>query len=65
MNDLQFTYIMKTGVAWKGTIGEAEMSISLGDIPMGRITKVTPEGYIREGTGLSGIFVISSLRRTL
>jgi hypothetical protein len=47
-NDLLFTYIMKTGALWKGQIDSAKVTLYLRNIPFDQVTKISPEGYIRE-----------------
>lgn len=52
LDDLAFTYIMKTGALWKGNIEDARVTISLRNVPFDQVTSISPEGYTREGNDI-------------
>ena len=43
-----FTYVLKTGAAWRGVIDEANITVELHGIEPDWITDISPEGYVSE-----------------
>ena len=43
-----FTYVLKTGAAWRGVIDEANITVELHGIEPDWITEISPEGYVSE-----------------
>jgi hypothetical protein len=56
LNDFLFTYIMKTGALWKGQIDSAKVTLYLERIPFDQVTKISPEGFTREGNRITWNF---------
>lgn len=45
----RFIYILQTGALWKGKIEDAQVTIVLRNTHADQITKLSPEGYTRQG----------------
>lgn len=56
MNDLLFTYIIKTGALWKGQIDSAKVTLYLRNVPFDQVTKISPEGYVLQGNRITWNF---------
>jgi tetratricopeptide (TPR) repeat protein len=56
LNDLHFTYIMKTGALWKGNIEDARVTVTVAGGAGDRLTSISPEGYTREGDRITWHF---------
>jgi hypothetical protein len=56
LDDLAFTYILKTGAFWKGNIEDARLTVSLKNVPFDQITNISPKGYTIEGNKISWRF---------
>lgn len=46
-SDILFRYILKTGAYWKGTIGEAKITVTLRNTNFDQITKISPKGFVK------------------
>jgi hypothetical protein len=47
--DERFTYILRTGALWGGDIEDAQITVVLRNTHPDQVTKLSPEGYIRQG----------------
>jgi len=45
LSRMPFTYVLRTGRFWKGTIGHAVVRVHASDIPLRAIQEATPPGY--------------------
>lgn len=56
LKDLRFEYILQTGSYWNGVIEDAKVTVDFGVITPGRISGISPSGYIKDGNTVTWRF---------
>ena len=49
LTDQYFSYVLRTGALWRGEIGDARITVDFRNTHPEQITRLSPEGYARQG----------------